>query len=109
MSSCQVAGPLTNPRLTDPSEWSGSRWADGNALYTRYHHILPPGLPSCLMGGVQDYDSPTLVTATSRHAGGINEAMADGSVRFIKATVDPGVWTALGTVAGGEVISADSY
>jgi prepilin-type processing-associated H-X9-DG protein len=61
------------------------------------------------MGGVQDFDSPRLVTPTSRHPGGINEAMADGSVRFIKATVDPVVWAALGTVSGREVISADSY
>jgi hypothetical protein len=30
-------------------------------------------------------------------------------VRFIKQTIDGFIWRALGTVAGGEVISADSY
>jgi Protein of unknown function (DUF1559) len=62
-----------------------------------------------LLGGVQDFDSPTLVTVTSRHPSGVNLAVADGSVRFVKSSVSPQVWAALGTVAGGEAISADSY
>jgi hypothetical protein len=35
--------------------------------------------------------------------------MLDGSVRFIKNSITPASWWALGTKAGGEVISADSY
>ena len=35
--------------------------------------------------------------------------MADGSVKFIKDTVDITTWWALGTRAGGEVISSDAY
>ena len=35
--------------------------------------------------------------------------MADGSVRFVKDTVNMRTWWALGTRNGGEVISADSY
>ena len=35
--------------------------------------------------------------------------MGDGSVRFIKETINLDVFKALGTRAGGEVISADSY
>jgi hypothetical protein len=35
--------------------------------------------------------------------------LGDGSVRFVKSTIDGFVWRALGTVAGGEVISADAY
>jgi hypothetical protein len=35
--------------------------------------------------------------------------MGDGSVRFIKASVNQVTWMALGTKAGGEVISADSF
>jgi hypothetical protein len=33
----------------------------------------------------------------------------DGSVRFVKNTVDPVVWRNLGTIAGGEVVSADAF
>jgi len=35
--------------------------------------------------------------------------MGDGSVKFIKDSVNPMTWWALGTRAGGEVISSDSY
>jgi prepilin-type N-terminal cleavage/methylation domain-containing protein/prepilin-type processing-associated H-X9-DG protein len=43
------------------------------------------------------------------HPGGVNTLMADGSVRFIKDTTNAATWRALGTIAGGEVISADSF
>jgi prepilin-type processing-associated H-X9-DG protein len=45
----------------------------------------------------------------SFHPGGANFAMSDGSVRFIKQTINNLSYQALGTRAGGEVISADSY
>ena len=35
--------------------------------------------------------------------------MADGSVRFIKSSIDLDTWWSLGTRAGGEVVSSDSY
>ncbi|QEH39109.1 Serine/threonine-protein kinase PrkC [Aquisphaera giovannonii] len=106
---CRSAGPLATPRLTDPHQWSGGRWADGSMVYTRYHHAFSPGGPSCLLGGVQDYDSQELVTATSRHPGGVNMMTADGSVHFIKETIDARVWSALATISGGEAIDAGAY
>jgi prepilin-type N-terminal cleavage/methylation domain-containing protein/prepilin-type processing-associated H-X9-DG protein len=45
----------------------------------------------------------------SLHPGGANFAFADGSVRFIKQTIGTIPYMAIGTRAGGEVISADSY
>ena len=39
----------------------------------------------------------------------VNVLLGDGSVRFIKSSVDGPTWRALGTVSGGEVISADAY
>jgi prepilin-type N-terminal cleavage/methylation domain-containing protein/prepilin-type processing-associated H-X9-DG protein len=107
--SCGAASPAVTPRFTSPFEWSGGRWADGNALYTRYHHILPPNAPSCLLGGSEDFDSPTLVTATSRHPGGVNVLLGDGSVRFVKSTTEERVWRALGTRAGGEILGPGDY
>jgi hypothetical protein len=35
--------------------------------------------------------------------------MADGSVRFVKQSINLVTWMQLGTIAGGEVISSDSY
>jgi prepilin-type N-terminal cleavage/methylation domain-containing protein/prepilin-type processing-associated H-X9-DG protein len=45
----------------------------------------------------------------SRHAGGVNALFGDGSVHFIKNTISPLTWVQLGSISGGEVISADSY
>jgi prepilin-type processing-associated H-X9-DG protein len=54
---------------------------------------------------------PTYAAVTSRsyHPGGVNILLGDGSVRFVKSTIDGMAWRALGTVAGGEVISSDVY
>jgi len=45
----------------------------------------------------------------SRHPGGSNFALADGSVRFLKNSINMATYCALGSRAGGEVVSADSY
>ncbi|MFO0911161.1 MAG: DUF1559 domain-containing protein [Isosphaeraceae bacterium] len=45
----------------------------------------------------------------SMHPGGANFLFGDGSVRFLKDTIDRRVYRSLGTRAGGEVISADAY
>ena len=50
-----------------------------------------------------------LSNADSYHPGGVNVTMADGSVKFIKDSINLQTWMALGTRAGGEVISSDSY
>jgi prepilin-type processing-associated H-X9-DG protein len=49
------------------------------------------------------------LAASSYHPGGVNTLFADGSVRFAKNSVSAVTWRGLGTIAGGEVISADSY
>ena len=41
--------------------------------------------------------------ARSRHPGGVNVLLADGSVRFIDQTIHLKTWQALGSIAGGEV------
>jgi prepilin-type N-terminal cleavage/methylation domain-containing protein/prepilin-type processing-associated H-X9-DG protein len=46
---------------------------------------------------------------SSRHPGGANCAFGDGSVRFIKASISPGVLRLLGNRADGEFIDADKF
>ena len=50
-----------------------------------------------------------LSNSDSWHPGGVNVTLADGSVRFVKNSINIQTWMALGTRGGGEVISADSY
>jgi prepilin-type N-terminal cleavage/methylation domain-containing protein/prepilin-type processing-associated H-X9-DG protein len=45
----------------------------------------------------------------SRHPGGANFLFADGSVHFLKSTINPIPWRALATRAYNEVISADAF
>jgi prepilin-type N-terminal cleavage/methylation domain-containing protein/prepilin-type processing-associated H-X9-DG protein len=45
----------------------------------------------------------------SLHPGGVNILFGDGHVQFIKNTINQMTWWGLGTKAGGEVISSDSY
>ena len=43
----------------------------------------------------------------SRHSGGANFLMGDGTVRFVKQTINYTVYNNVGSAAGGEVVSAD--
>ncbi len=54
---------------------------------------------------------PTFAAITSRsfHPGGVQSLLGDGAVRFVAQTVDGDVWRALGTVGGGEMVSAASF
>jgi prepilin-type processing-associated H-X9-DG protein len=49
------------------------------------------------------------LAARSRHPGGVNASMCDGSVRFFKNTVNILTWMAVSTTKGSEVVSADSF
>jgi len=46
---------------------------------------------------------------SSQHSGGVNVTFADGSVKFIKNSINPSTWFALTTIANGEVVSADAF
>lgn len=56
-----------------------------------------------------NYPSAHVEDYWSRHPGGVNFVFGDGSVRFVKNTINEHVYAALATRNGGEVISSDSY
>ena len=78
-----------------------------------YMHVAAPNSLQC--GNASDipfvqFVGPTgSAAASSNHSGGVNVGLADGSVRFIKNTIDLPTWWALGSRSVGEVISADAY
>ncbi len=91
------------------SAWSAQPIGQGGG----YSHINPPNRPSCFFSGTNGKPSAvvyeTLMGPSSYHPGGANVGFLDGSVKFIKDSVNLGTWGALGTMNGGEVISGDSY
>ncbi len=72
-----------------------------------YSHTVPPNYKKWDCGDDTFVVSHT--AARSNHPGGANVAFVDGHVQFIKDSVNITTWRALGTRAGGEVISSDSY
>ena len=93
----------------------GISWAYGAKGYTLFNTVQTPNdknypFGTCQFGcGACGINVANFVDAQSAHPGGVNVAMADGSVRFIKDTINRPTWWALGTRDGGEVLSADSY
>jgi prepilin-type N-terminal cleavage/methylation domain-containing protein/prepilin-type processing-associated H-X9-DG protein len=61
------------------------------------------------IGGATTFKVGYAWSVSSLHPGGINTAFADGSVRFIKNSINPVTWFALQTIRSGEVVSADSF
>jgi prepilin-type processing-associated H-X9-DG protein len=87
----------------------GAAWWWGRSGQTRYNHVMPPNTYNCSFGGDSSDSDDDAVTAGSRHAGGVNLLMMDGSVRNIKSSISLTTWWALSTMAGGEVLDASSY
>jgi prepilin-type N-terminal cleavage/methylation domain-containing protein/prepilin-type processing-associated H-X9-DG protein len=103
----QAAGGPSPP--WGPSGPVGGYWWIAIMPYgTMYNHTMPPNTWSCI-DGTGGHLLSGAWTAGSRHPGGINVCFGDGHVAFIKQTINLNVWWALGTKAGGEVISSDSY
>ncbi|WP_246196089.1 DUF1559 domain-containing protein [Aquisphaera giovannonii] len=104
---CRSADPNTAP-LVPNALAAGMYWMFGYLSETRYTHIMTPNLQNCEVGGPWDGERGA-TTASSRHPGAVNVLMCDGSVVGVKNSIAPATWWALGTMAGGEVISANSY
>jgi prepilin-type N-terminal cleavage/methylation domain-containing protein/prepilin-type processing-associated H-X9-DG protein len=98
----------------------GAQWlmsADFATANNAYTHVMTPNGISCF--GTPDpstYISNSTwggigaaITATSNHPGGVNVAFGDGSVKFVKDSVDLQTWWALATRAGKEIIGSDAY
>ena len=116
---------------SSPSTTMHTRWSNGGVYHagfttawppnkkTFYNYSGTPALVPAVNAGVVDADlisinendgGPTFGAFTTRsyHPGGVNSLFADGSVHYIKDAINGNTWRALGSVGGGEVISADA-
>jgi prepilin-type N-terminal cleavage/methylation domain-containing protein/prepilin-type processing-associated H-X9-DG protein len=104
-AACNAAASNAAP---PPMNTTGLQFQRGFFLTALYTHTVTPNSKGrdCIV-------FPTLnqghLAARSDHPGGINVAMADGSVRFINDRIRLEVWKALGTRAGGEIVDSTAY
>jgi prepilin-type N-terminal cleavage/methylation domain-containing protein/prepilin-type processing-associated H-X9-DG protein len=93
----------------------GERWGWGTTGVSMFVTIVTPNSPNVPWRSCRHQcsgcgaDAAQISNATSFHPGGVNACMADGSVRFVKNTINTTIWWSLGTRGRGEVISSDSY
>ena len=84
----------------------GMTWLEGNMNWTRYNHVLAPGQPSCKNRITW---AGTIMSASSRHPGGVQVLLAGGAVRLVGEEVDLETWRALGNRNSGQVIDAEEW
>ncbi|MGL4552678.1 MAG: DUF1559 domain-containing protein [Gemmataceae bacterium] len=79
--------------------WAGVRWPDGGMGFGGVTTNAPPNSYSCAWN---DHDAqPGVYPMSSRHTGGANAVMGDGSVRFIADSISVGNLNATGTALSG--------
>lgn len=98
-----------------------SVWQDGQPENVAFTTVIAPNGPSCTNDGNGNADAGSaILTASSYHTGGVQVVLVDGSVKFISDSIDTGnlgavvttlasaspygVWGALGTRQGGEIV-----
>jgi prepilin-type processing-associated H-X9-DG protein len=102
LASCRIAG---RPQFNSAAfAQAGDHWFWEGLDRTFYTHAQVPNgiIPDCLQGALKT--PPGVSTARSRHFGGVNALMGDGSVRFVAETIATAVWRGLGTRNGRELV-----
>jgi prepilin-type N-terminal cleavage/methylation domain-containing protein/prepilin-type processing-associated H-X9-DG protein len=95
----------------------GFRWCENLSGFSLINTVMPPSPTDyrfgwcALRGGGTNSNASDgqYQNANSNHPGGANFLFGDGSVKFIKSSVNIRTYWALGSRNGGEVISSDAY
>jgi prepilin-type processing-associated H-X9-DG protein len=92
----------------------GEYWMIGSCGQSMMNIIVPPNAQQYAWSGCKNSsggvaEGMNYSNAQSNHSGGCNFLFGDGSVKFVKSSVNMQIYWGLGTRANGEVIDAASY
>jgi prepilin-type N-terminal cleavage/methylation domain-containing protein len=97
ISTCQVLTPNFSDR--------GGAWIGGQALNSTFVTARPPNDRFVDCWGPNF--GRTNFAARSFHPGGVTMGLCDGSVSFVQSSIDPIVYSVMGTRGGGEVVAVE--
>jgi len=115
LSNTLIMSEYLVPKSHNDNDWRGDIHNDDGVF--RFHTLLTPNTasPDIILNGwfqpMNDRKMPAAVgndqrnAARSRHTGGVNVALCDGSGRFVSDFVELRVWQALGNINGGEAVA----
>jgi len=102
------------PKSRDDNDWRGDIQNDDGVF--KFMTLTTPNSSAIdIVNWAQDTGDPMLPVSTggsqynaarSRHVGGVNVVLCDGSTRFVSSKIALNIWQALGTMNGGETVGA---
>ncbi len=113
LDTCAIRASATNNR-----SWIGESWSFGFMGEGLGNTLLPPNppYPNCEIvnnapggTGQDDFDGCGMYGMSSFHRGGGNVALCDGSVRFLKSSMNRQTVWKLGSRDQGETLSSNEY
>jgi prepilin-type N-terminal cleavage/methylation domain-containing protein/prepilin-type processing-associated H-X9-DG protein len=109
-SNTIAAGEGLPAQRADNNVWEWNSGANGTTVPMNFFS----GLSCTTTGGWNAFNwagrcAYTNTGFKSHHPGGCNFLFVDGSVHFLKQSINMFTYCAIGSRAGGEVVSADSY
>jgi prepilin-type N-terminal cleavage/methylation domain-containing protein/prepilin-type processing-associated H-X9-DG protein len=113
LQTCEQGYDAENGKVNQ----KGFRWCENLGGFSLINTVVPPSPGNyrfgwcALRGGGTNSNASDgqYQNVNSNHPGGANVLFGDGSVHFLKSSIAIRTYWALGTRAGGEVLSADSY
>jgi prepilin-type N-terminal cleavage/methylation domain-containing protein/prepilin-type processing-associated H-X9-DG protein len=99
-----------NNGITRDWGWKGEWWIQGDRQM--YSHTQMPNRRACgysNIGATGGRGDITMNPASSLHPGGVNVLLGDGSVKFVKNSVNYIIWYSVATPNGGETVSSDAW
>jgi len=112
LEACGAVGGAPAVGYSGQVGWNGCY---ANLIWTNYNHTAVPNsrVTDCTSEALESSDPgganvawTGMLTARSRHPGGVHGLFLDGAVRFVSDAIDLGVWRAAATIAGRESTGA---